>query len=208
MILLRTKLHFGSPEMCAYMLGNGFSVICGGAACKLSIERFGQVGHTHLAVASATASMLLWAKARRPWHVGMAQLVDILGVTAGHGLSSMLTTVAVSQGMGRAEIQASLQNQATLTKVIAPLAYANLFSRFGQLAPFVLAATLFAAVELTLRSPAGCRAIGRAKAAGRAGRRPRPTPSARPKAATSPGFRENSGGQRQRASQRGTAGQA
>ena len=74
------------------------------------------------------------------------------------GVKTMLTTLAVRQGMGRGQIAASLANMTTLSKVVAPLVFAKLFGRFGQRAPFYTAAMFLLAAEALFSSGEGTRA--------------------------------------------------
>jgi len=166
MVLLKTKLGFGVKEIGLYMLAVGASIMASGVAAKVSIGKLGQVSHTHLAATAAVASLLAWASAKGGRDVALACAFSVLGGTAASGVKSMLTTLAVDRGMGRGQIAASLANMTTLTKVVAPLAFASLFARFGQRAPFLAAAGFIVAAEAMFSGAEGKRAAASTVALG------------------------------------------
>jgi hypothetical protein len=151
MVVLRTKLGFGATEIGRFMLGNGLAVVIGGIMGRKMVTKFGSINATFVSYASAIGALLTYSAATRAAHIPIAQVFSVF--EGGSGIDSMLTTMAVRRGMGRGEIAASLANQTTLTKVLVPMIYASLFGRFGQKAPFRLAALFVVLAALLFRTP-------------------------------------------------------
>lgn len=143
MVLLKTKLGFGAKEVGNYMLASGSTVMLQGYASASTMKNFGLVKHTYLATLMAIGEQLAWSVTSSAKGIVLACIFGILGNTYAAGINHMLArTGERALGIGRGQLNAMFANMHTIVKIPGPLLFATLFGKFGQAAPFRLAATL------------------------------------------------------------------
>lgn len=150
MVMLKTKLGFGPKEVGNYMLGSGGTVMLQGHASGVTMRTFGLVKHTYIALLLAICEQFCWSVATGAKGLALACMCGVLGNTYANGITHMLAqTGERALGIGRGQLQAMLSNMNTVVKIPGPLLFATVFRKFGQPAPFRLAATLLACAGLT-----------------------------------------------------------
>jgi len=147
MVLLRTRLNFTTSNIAQYMLGTGLQVVIGGILGKTVVERLGPIGSAMVGSVASLANLALWGLARSSPAIAIAILCDTVAGCRSLSATAALTTSAVHSGIGRGEVAGMLSNLANVTKIVCPFAYTLLYSRFGQLAPFVVASAAVAASQ-------------------------------------------------------------
>lgn len=147
MVLLKTKLNFSTTGIAQYMLGTGLQVVVGGVVGKALVERSGALGSSLVGGVASIANLASWGFARSPRAIAFALLCDTFAGCRSLSATAALTTLAVRSGIGRGEVAGMLANLANVTKIVCPFAYTLLYSRFGQLAPFVVASAAVAASQ-------------------------------------------------------------
>jgi len=147
MVLLKTRLNFTTSNIAQYMLGTGLQVVIGGILGKTVVERLGPIGSAMVGSVASLANLALWGLARSSPAIAIAILCDTVAGCRSLSATAALTTSAVHSGIGRGEVAGMLSNLANVTKIVCPFAYTLLYSRFGQLAPFVVASAAVAASQ-------------------------------------------------------------
>jgi hypothetical protein len=111
------------------LLRQSTSMICGVAAGKFSINTLGRLGHTHSSNLFKLLGFLLWSQAPgNPNVMMLSQLVLCLGQRQRDGVETLITDLAVKKGIGKGLAQAYKFNFRSISNLMAPLLYANLFA--------------------------------------------------------------------------------
>ncbi|MFQ3595092.1 MAG: MFS transporter, partial [Sphingomonadaceae bacterium] len=163
-----TQYRFGwSAQEVGLSLGlvGGLAVLVNGLVVKRAVRRFGEPRALRIGLGCGAAAMALYALADAPPLLILGILIGSLGALAPASLQALATTLAPANAQG--ELQGALNAISSITIVLGPPIYAQLFANVSGTdplfrlpgAPFFLASTLALAAFLlvTLRIPAGVR---------------------------------------------------
>ncbi len=128
---LYTQLKF---QWTAFEVGLSLSVVglsvafCSGYLTRVLIPKWGEFKALFIGLVSSVVGYLCYALATQGWMMYATMLIAILTGLVGPSLQSLISRGVPSQEQG--ELQGSLISLASLTAIIGPLFYTDIFARF------------------------------------------------------------------------------
>jgi len=165
-IFMRQHLKWGKVKTANMIAAFGATVMIGAFFVKKSIKTFGLRGHTSVSNGAQVLSAILWGLA--PAEAPMDTVLTYLSLFISLGsqrkrdaVESIATRILVhDEKIGAGEVAAGLSNWRSLSAILAPLLFGNLFAfatekpdeRYMPGAPFFALAGLTLAAETMLRN--------------------------------------------------------
>ena len=129
-ILKHAKL---SPDMrTLFTVGFGCTMFLGGHLAKVTLQKFGQRGHTTLANAATMLGLSIWSM---PGAKAAAMFLGLAVLTAGMerraATNALTTKLALEAGFSRGEYAGLFANWRAIITSVAPVLYGKVYSMFS-----------------------------------------------------------------------------
>lgn len=148
MILLKSRLGFAANDVAKYMLGSGLQFVAGSLLGKAIVTRLGGKMSALFGNIFTLANLSMWAVMSSSRHLVIALLCDTFAGCRSMSTTAALTTIAVRNQFTRGETAGMIANLSNVTKIVMPYLYTVLYSRAGQVAPFLTASLIAIASQV------------------------------------------------------------